>query len=110
VRQILLHPLGIFDSYVCLIQNKIFFGTLRRISDLTNLDVTSRAFSCFLNPGLYGRGEEQGQTRHGVPRSSRRCKHGQLGMALAFLPFDVGGVILLRYWRSRMYALLIGIV
>jgi hypothetical protein len=54
VRQILLHPLGIFDSYVCLIQNKIFFGTLRRISDLTNLAVTSWAFSCFLNPGLYG--------------------------------------------------------
>jgi hypothetical protein len=54
VRQILLHPLGIFDSYVCLIQNKIFFGTLRRISDLTNLAVTSRAFSCFLNPGLHG--------------------------------------------------------
>ena len=47
-------PLGIFDSYVCLIQNKIFFGTLRRISDLTNLAVTSRAFSCLLNPGLYG--------------------------------------------------------
>jgi hypothetical protein len=49
-----LHPLGIFDSYVCLIQNKLFFGTLRRISNLTNLAVTSWAFSWFLSPGLYG--------------------------------------------------------
>jgi hypothetical protein len=55
VRQILFLPLGIFDSYVSLIQNKIFFGTLRRISDLTDLAVTSWAFSCLLNPGLYGR-------------------------------------------------------
>jgi hypothetical protein len=54
VRQILFLPLGIFDSYVSLIQNKIFFGTLRRISDLTDLAVTSWAFSCLLNPGLYG--------------------------------------------------------
>ena len=53
VRQILFLPLGIFDSYVSLIQNKIFFGTLRRISDLTNLAVTSWAFSCFLSPGLW---------------------------------------------------------
>ena len=45
--------LGISDSYVCLIQNKIFFGTLRRISDLTNLAVTSWAFSWFLSPGLW---------------------------------------------------------
>ncbi len=50
-----LHPLGIFDSYVCLIKNKLFFGTLRRISNLTNLAVTSWAFSWFLSPGLYGR-------------------------------------------------------
>ena len=56
VRQILFLPLGIFDSYVSLIQNKIFFGTLRRILNLTNLAVTSWAFSCFLSPGLYGRG------------------------------------------------------
>jgi hypothetical protein len=54
VRQILFLPLGIFDSYVSLIQNKIFFGTLRRISDLTNLAVTSWAFSCLLSPGPYG--------------------------------------------------------
>ena len=54
MRQILFLPLGIFDSYVSLIQNKIFFGTLRRISDLTDLAVTSWAFSCLLNPGLYG--------------------------------------------------------
>ena len=53
VRQILFLPLGIFDSYVSLIQNKIFFGTLRRISDLTDLAVTSWAFSCLLNPGLW---------------------------------------------------------
>jgi len=49
-------PLGIFNSYVSLMQNKIFFGTLRRISNLTNLAITSWAFSCFLSPGLYGRG------------------------------------------------------
>jgi hypothetical protein len=54
VRQILFLPLGIFDSYVSLIQNKLFFGTLRRISNLTNLAVTSWAFSWFLSPGLYG--------------------------------------------------------
>ena len=54
MRQILFLPLGIFDSYVSLIQKKIFFGTLRRISDLTDLAVTSWAFSCLLNPGLYG--------------------------------------------------------
>jgi hypothetical protein len=53
LRQILFLPLGIFDSYVSLIQNKLFFGTLRRISDLTNLAVTSWAFSWFLSPGLY---------------------------------------------------------
>jgi hypothetical protein len=53
VRQILFLPLGIFDSYVNLIQNKIFFGTLRRISDPTDLAVTSWAFSCLLNPGLW---------------------------------------------------------
>jgi hypothetical protein len=50
VRQILFLPLGIFDSYVSLIQNKLFFGTLRRISNLTNLAVTSWAFSWFLSP------------------------------------------------------------
>ena len=50
VRQILFLPLGIFDSYVSLIQNKIFFGTLRRILNLTNLAVTSWAFSCLLSP------------------------------------------------------------
>ncbi len=44
MRQILFLPLGIFDSYVSLIQNKILFGTLRRISNLTNLAVTSWAF------------------------------------------------------------------
>ncbi len=53
VRQILFLPLGIFDSYVSLIQNKLFFGTLRRISNLTNLAVTSWAFSWFLSPGLW---------------------------------------------------------
>jgi hypothetical protein len=37
-----------------LIQNKIFFGTLRRISDLTDLAVTSWAFSCLLNPDTVG--------------------------------------------------------
>ncbi len=47
-------PLGIFDSYVDLIQNKLFFGTIRRILNLTNLAVTSWAFSCLLSPGLYG--------------------------------------------------------
>ena len=45
VRQILFLPLGIFDSYVSLIQNKIFFGTTRRISNLTNLAVTSWALA-----------------------------------------------------------------
>ena len=54
MRQILFLPLRIFDSYVSLIQNKIFFGTLRRISDLTDLAVTSWDFICLLNPGLYG--------------------------------------------------------
>ena len=53
VRQILFLPLGIFDSYVSLIQNKLFFGTFRRISNLTNLAVTSWAFSWFLSPGLW---------------------------------------------------------
>ena len=33
---------------------KIFFGTIRRISNLTNLAVTSWAFSCLLSPGFYG--------------------------------------------------------
>ncbi len=51
--QILFLPLGIFDSYVSLIQNNIFFGTSCRISDLTNLAVTSWNISCLLNPGLY---------------------------------------------------------
>ena len=54
MRQISFLPLWIFDSYVSLIQNKIFFGTIRRISNLTNLAFTSWAFSCFLSPGLYG--------------------------------------------------------
>ena len=52
-------PLGIFNSYVSLIQIKIFFGTIRRISSLTNLAVTSWAFSCFLSPGLYGRSKDR---------------------------------------------------
>ena len=47
-------PLGIFNSYVSLIQIKIFFGTIRRISSPTNLAVTSWAFSCFLSPGIHG--------------------------------------------------------
>ena len=59
VRQILFLPLGIFDSYVSLIQNKIFFGTLRRISDLTDLAVTSWAFSCLLNPGIRSGGARE---------------------------------------------------
>ena len=50
VRQILFLPLGIFVSYVSLIQNKVLFGTLRRISDLTNLSVASWAFSCLFIP------------------------------------------------------------
>ena len=53
VRQILFLPHGIFDSYVSLIRNKIFVGTLRRISKLTNLAVTSWAFSSLLSPGLW---------------------------------------------------------
>jgi hypothetical protein len=55
MRQIIFLPLGILDSYVSLIQNKIFFCTLRRISDLTNLAVTSWNISCLLSHGLYGR-------------------------------------------------------
>ena len=55
VRQILFLPLEIFDSYVSLIQNNFYFGAIRRISNLTNLAVTSWAFSWFLSPGLYGR-------------------------------------------------------
>ena len=47
-------PLGIFNSYVSVIQNKIVFGTLVRISNLTNLAVASWDVSCFLSPGLYG--------------------------------------------------------
>jgi len=47
-------PLGIFNSYVSLIQIKIFFGTVRRISSPTNLAVTSWNISCLLSPGLYG--------------------------------------------------------
>jgi len=54
VRQIIFLPLGIFNSYVSLIQIKIFFGTIRRISSPKNLAVTSWDFSCFLSPGLYG--------------------------------------------------------
>ena len=50
MRQILFPPLRIVNSYVSLIQNKIFFGTIRRILTLTNLAVTSWAFSCFLSP------------------------------------------------------------
>ncbi len=41
----------------------IFFGTLRRISDLTNLAVTSWNISCFLNPGLYGKQMASGDAR-----------------------------------------------
>ena len=62
VRQILFLPLGIFNSYVSLIQIKIFFGTIRRISSPTNLAVTSWAFSWFLSPGLYGRVVYRGVT------------------------------------------------
>ncbi len=51
--QILFLPLGIFGSYVSLIQNKLIFGTIHRISNLTNLAVTSWAFSCLLFPGLW---------------------------------------------------------
>jgi hypothetical protein len=56
VRQILFHPLWIFNSYISLIKKKN--GTICRILNLTNLAVTSWAFSCFLSPGppgLYGR-------------------------------------------------------
>ena len=48
-------PLGIFNSYSSVIQNKIVFGTLVRISNLTNLAVASWDFSCLLSLGLYGR-------------------------------------------------------
>ncbi len=58
--QILFFPLVIFDSYVNKIQNKLFFGTIRRILTLTNLAVTSWAFSCFLSPGLYGKRQKGG--------------------------------------------------
>ena len=50
VRLILSPPLWIFDSYVSLIQNKLFVGTIRRISNPTNLAVTSWDFSCLLSP------------------------------------------------------------
>ncbi len=53
MRKIVFLPLGIFDSYVSLIQNKNKFGTICRISNLTNLAVTSWAFSCLLSPGLW---------------------------------------------------------
>ncbi len=51
------HNLGlrIFNSYVSAIQNKIVFGTLVRISSLTNLPVASLDISCLLSPGLDGR-------------------------------------------------------
>ena len=51
------HNLGlkIFNSYVSVIQNKIVFGTLVRISSLTNLAVASLYISRFLSPGLDGR-------------------------------------------------------
>ncbi len=51
------HNLGlrIFNSYVSTIQHKIVFGTLVRISSLTNLAVTSLDISCLLSPGLDGR-------------------------------------------------------
>jgi hypothetical protein len=55
------HPLRIFNSYVSAIQNKIVFGTLVRISNLTNLAVASWDFSCFLSPSLYGRLELVGE-------------------------------------------------
>jgi len=45
-----------------------------------------------------------------IPSTRVPPRHGQLGISLAFPPFDVGVGILLRYWRSRMCALLIGIV
>jgi hypothetical protein len=46
VHQISFLPLWIFNSCGSLIQNKIFFGTIRRISNITNLAVTSWDFSC----------------------------------------------------------------
>jgi len=57
VRQISFLPLWIFNSYVSLIQNKIFFGPIRRISNLTNLAVTSLDFHCLLSLVLYGSSE-----------------------------------------------------
>ncbi len=50
------HNLGlrIFNSYIGVIQNKIVFGTLVRISSLTDLAVASLDISCFLSPGLDG--------------------------------------------------------
>ena len=47
-------PLRIFSSYVSIKQNKIVFGTLVRISSLTNLALASWDFSCLLSPGLDG--------------------------------------------------------
>ena len=44
-------PLVIFNSYVSVIH---FFCTLVRLSNLTNLAVTSWHISCFLSPSLYG--------------------------------------------------------
>jgi hypothetical protein len=73
VRQILFLPLGIFDSYISLIQNKIFFGTLSRISDLTDLAVTSWAFSCLLNPGLWYSGLRKKKGYHTILNSYVAC-------------------------------------
>ena len=50
--QILFLPPLIFDSYVSLIHNKIFFDTLCKISNLSNLGVASWDFSCLLSPVL----------------------------------------------------------
>ena len=56
-------PLGIFNSYVSLIQIKIFLGTIRRISSPTNLAVTSWAFSC--GDGRHNDGKsQQGDGKH----------------------------------------------
>ena len=52
VRQISFLPLRIFNSYISVILNN-FFGFLVRISNLTNLAVTSWDFSCFLSLGIW---------------------------------------------------------
>ena len=44
-----------FNSYTSLVHDQSFFGTIHSISNLSNLAVTSWAYSCFLSPGLYGK-------------------------------------------------------